>query len=651
MRETVAASRRGSRPSAAHARGPERRETIARRNAPGTVSPMTPFLDRVLHAVWMAFSGDVPESIKGRRITSTESNRRVQRGLRLLMAFVTVAMGVLFLRVAALQTVARGDYLEVSLAQRRRETVVKATRGVIFDRNGNELALSVPRSVLYLDPRDVADPAWTVGTLAELLRWDDAKRSDMLARIARPGAKFVYVAREMDLTDARAIMALGIPGLFTYTEPSRQIEGGVAEALIGQTDPDGLGTSGLELQFDAMLGGRDGTSVRDVDADGRSIAGTSRVSRSPVPGDDIVLTIDKNIQFHVDRVLRERVAGLSAKGGVAIVLETGTGNIIAMSSVRRMPDGSTTAASGNFAMVESHEPGSVAKVLSIGAALNEGAVTPESVFEVPGKRMIDKFLISDAWPHGTEKMDVRRIVRDSSNIGTLMVGEKTGWSTLHRYLEAFGIGRPTGLGYPNESTGRLLPHDKWYGSTKYTITYGYGYSVSPLQLAAAVNTVANKGVYVAPRLVSATIDRSGRRRETDPGETRRVLEESTAFTLTDLLRGVVCHGTGKPAAVRGMDVAGKTGTGYKAQDNGTYVTDQGTRAYFASFAGFFPASDPRVTILVSIDEPDSTSQDRFGGRAAAPVFAQLVPLITHELGIPAPAGGATCPPAPAPLAP
>lgn len=612
---------------------------------------MTPFLDRVLHAVWMAFSGDVPESIKGRRITSTESNRRVQRGLRLLMAFVTVAMAVLFLRVAALQTVARGDYLEVSLAQRRRETVVKATRGVIFDRNGNELALSVPRSVLYLDPRDIADPAWTVGTLAELLRWDDAKRSDMLARIARPGAKFVYVAREMDLTDARAIMALGIPGLFTYTEPSRQIEGGVAEALIGQTDPDGLGTSGLELQFDAMLGGRDGTSVRDVDADGRSIAGTSRVSRSPVPGDDIVLTIDKNIQFHVDRVLRDRVADLSAKGGVAIVLETGTGNIIAMSSVRRMPDGSTTAASGNYAMVESHEPGSVAKVLSIGAALNEGAVTPESVFEVPGKRMIDKFLISDAWPHGTEKMDVRRIVRDSSNIGTLMVGEKTGWSTLHRYLEAFGIGRPTGLDYPNESPGRLLPHDKWYGSTKYTITYGYGYSVSPLQLAAAVNTVANKGIYVTPRLVSATIDRSGRRRETDPGETRRVLEESTAFTLTDLLRGVVCHGTGKPAAVRGMDVAGKTGTGYKAQDNGTYVTDQGTRAYFASFAGFFPASDPRVTILVSIDEPDSTSQDRFGGRAAAPVFARLVPLITHELGIPAPAGGATCPPAPAPLAP
>jgi cell division protein FtsI (penicillin-binding protein 3) len=473
---------------------------------------------------------------------------------------------------------------------------------------------------------------------------------DMLARLARPGAKFVYVAREMDLTDAGAIMQLGIPGLYTYTEPSRQIEGGVAEALIGQTDPDGLGTSGLELQFDAMLGGRDGMSVRDVDADGRSIAGTSRVSRNPFPGDDIVLTIDKNIQFHVDRILRNRVADLSAKGGVAIVLDTATGDVIAMSSVRRMPDGTTSSASGNYAMVESHEPGSVAKVLSIGAALNEGAVTPDSVFEVPGKRLIDKFLISDAWPHGPEKMDVRRIVRDSSNIGTLLVGEKTGWSTLHRYLEGFGIGRPTGLGYPNESSGRLLPHEKWYGSTKYTVTYGYGYSVSPLQLAAAVNTVANGGVYVAPRLVSATIDRSGRRRETEPGESRRVLEQSTAVTLTDLLRGVVCHGTGKPAAVRGMDVAGKTGTGYKAQDNGTYVTDAGTRAYFASFAGFFPASNPRVTILISIDEPDSTSQDRFGGRAAAPVFAQLVPLITHELGIPAPAGGAACPPAPAPLA-
>jgi cell division protein FtsI (penicillin-binding protein 3) len=228
----------------------------------------------------------------------------------------------------------------------------------------------------------------------------------------------------------------------------------------------------------------------------------------------------------------------------------------------------------------------------------------------------------------------------SSNLGTAMIADTMKNVRKYEYLQAFGFGQETGLKYPGESKGILRDVYDWQGTEKMTVAYGYGFAATSLQVIAGVNTVANKGTYVAPKLVRGTIDKNGKLVETAPSITRPVITPETAATTTAMLQDVVCSGTAKLAQVKGMTVAGKTGTGYKVQDNGTYITDAGTRSYFASFVGYYPAEDPKVTMLVSIDEPNAQSRDRFGGTAAAPVFALLTPTVMHELGI-APVGSGT----------
>jgi len=551
-------------------------------------------------------------------------------------------MSVLLVRVGMLQTVQRSKYFAASVDQRTRVNIMRAARGVIFDRNGNELALSVPSTTVYADPRAITDFPFVAHSLAVALAYTPEQEAKLLEALSVPGSKFRYIARGMTKVEAQTLLGLGLPGVYSYTEPSREVEGGVAGAVIGRTDPDGLGISGLEKQFNKILTGVDGKGIREVDKNGRSIAGVQSTTLAPVPGDDIVLTLDKNIQYQTDTALLDRVGQLSAKGGTAIVMNSTTGQIYAMSNVRRNAAGSAVLATGNFAVVEAYEPGSVAKVFSISAALNEGVVTPETVQKVPGVIVVDKYPIRDAWPHPPMDMNLRTIVSESSNIGTLMTAEKISSNTLHDYLSAFGFGSATGLQYPGESRGTLRDAKKWRGTEKVTVSYGYGMATTPLQLIAGVNTVANKGVYVAPQLVSATIDKTGKRHSSGASDSRAVLKPETAATMTDMLREVICTGTGELAQVKGMEIAGKTGTGYKVQANGTYSTDTGGRKYFASFVGYFPASNPQVTMLISIDEPDASSRDRFGGTAAAPVFARLVPGVMHELGIEATGPGTGC---------
>ena len=642
-RTSSSRSRSTSRPPVAKraSRPPVRNSSTARRPAP-VASPFESFVASVWHWTKMSFTGEVPAAMRSSKIPSVEAHHRVKNRLRLTVVMFIVALTLLLGRVVLLQTIQRDTYYEASVDQRTRVNILRAARGVIFDRNGNELALSVPSTTVYADPRDITDVPAVARALSVALAHTPEQEARLLAALSAPGSKFSYIARGLTKENAQTLLGLGLPGVYSYKEPSRQVEGGVAGAVIGRTDPDGLGTSGLEKQFNKILTGVDGKGIREVDKNGRSIAGVQSTTAAPVPGDDIVLTLDKNIQFQTDTALLDRVGQLSAKGGTAIVMDSVTGHIYAMSNVRRNATGSAVLASGNFAAVEAYEPGSVAKVFSVSAALNEGAVTPESVFTVPGSIVVDKFPIRDAWPHGPIDMNVRTIVSESSNIGTLMTAEKISSEKLHDYLSAFGFGKKTGLDYPGESRGTLRNANKWRGTEKVTVSYGYGMASTALQMIAGVNTVANKGTYVAPQLVSATIDKAGKRHPVPESATRSVLKPETAASMTEMLREVICTGTGELAQVKGMEIAGKTGTGYKVQANGTYSTDTGGRKYFASFVGYFPAANPRVTMLISIDEPDASSRDRFGGTAAATVFARLVPGVMHELGIQATGSGTGC---------
>lgn len=597
---------------------------------------------KFLKSVRMAFTGDVAPHHRKEKISSQEAHQRVKKRLQLSVAFFAIMFGSITIRVVSLQTFNRSDYLPQSIEQRTRVDIVRASRGVIFDRNGNELALSVPSTTVYADPRDVTDSVFVARQLAVHLALTVEDEAELVSRLGKQGSKFVYIARGLTKDQANVLLSLNLPGIYSYLEPSRQIEGGVAEAVIGRTDPDGVGTSGLELQFNDTLAGSDGRVIKEVDNRGRSIAGQMTTTSMSVPGDDLILTIDKTIQFHTDAALLDRVSRLGAKGGTMIVMDSITGDIYAMSNVRKNQEGIAELANGNFAAVEAYEPGSVAKVFSVSAAMNEGKVNQDTVFSVPGIIEIDGFPIRDAWPHPTMDMTVRTIISESSNIGTMMAAQTIAPERLHEYLTAFGFGQKSGLDYPGESRGILRAANKWRGTEKFTVAYGYGLAATALQMVAGVNTVANGGKYVAPRLISGSIDKKGRKINAAPSVTRQVVSPETASSMTSLLRESVCTGTAELAQVKGMQIAGKTGTGYKAQDNGTYITDAGARKYFASFVGYFPAEAPRVTVFVSLDEPNASSRDRFGGTAAAPVFARLVPTLMRELNIEATGTGTGC---------
>ncbi len=556
-------------------------------------------------------------------------------------------------RVVLLQTAGSEELLAAGKAQRVTESVLVAERGTIFAGDGGELALSVSSSTLYANPKLVVDPAGTATLLATMLHLSSEKQQSLLESFTTKEKSFVYIVRQIDDDLAATVLALDLPGVEALPEDKRIMPSGeVGRSVLGLTDIDGVGLAGIELQYNELLTGRDGERVREHDKDGRSIPGSGATTIEPVPGDDLVLTLDRSLQFQVEQALIARVTELSAFGGTVIVMDTATGAIYAIANVQRTEiaadgtGGAVEVTSGNLAAVEPFEPGSVAKVFSLAAVVDTGVATPDTSIDVPGYIIYDKGTaweetITDAVPHDTQPMTLRDIIVNSSNIGTVLMTERVGYERFGSYLEAFGFGQKTPLGFPDESAGIFRPPSEWQGTERVNPAFGYGYSATSLQLVAAVNTVANGGIYVAPNLLSATLGVDGEITETEPAATHEVLAPSTAATMTGMMTEVVCYGTGKLAQLPGISVAGKTGTAYKTED-GTYGED-GNRKYRATFVGFFPAQAPRVTILVTIDEPDPRSHDRFGGTAAAPLFTTVATAAIHELLITPPPSDTGCP--------
>ena len=583
-----------------------------------------------------------------RTLTEDLKPGKISHRLAYVRIGVSLMLCAMLLRTGYLQTIGSGQYRDASVSQRTRVNTVHAERGSILDRNGLELAIPVPYRTVYADPREVVDPVGTAHAVAALLAMTPEAEVALAEKLQDKTSSFTYIARQASQEVADSLIALQLPGVSANNESGRELTSDGLRALVGRTDPDGLGTSGLEKQFDVLLAGVNGRQVREVSAKGQSIPATQDNSVAAIPGKTLVTTIDRNIQFQVDGILAQQIARLQARSGTAIVMDSATGEIFAMSTLRLNEDGTYSADSGNIAAVEANEPGSVAKVFSIAAAINEGKVDATTVFNVPPTFIANKGTkwqqpINDAYPHGLEDMSVRKIIVDSSNVGTLMIGQTIGPDKLHDYLKSFGFGAKSAIDFPGETKGILQPSDKWAGAKKFTTSYGYGYSATALQLIAGVNVVANNGNYVAPRLVTATVTKDGVNEPIAAGEQHAVITPETAATMRSLMTDVVCFGTATLGKVPGMTVAGKTGTAYKRQDNGTYVADDGSRSYFASFIGFIPAQQPRFTVLVSIDEPNADSMDRFGGTAAAPVFANIAQVLISELDIRPNAADLGCP--------
>ena len=616
---------------------PRRRGATARRSIeprkPRTINAARPRVRRTVR----------PHRIRWATLFSAGQPRR-----RLITALVVllIVLTAVLVRVALLQTVQRDTLRSAASEQWTRERTLPAQRGTIFDRNGDELVLSIPASTVAVNPRQVEDPAGTAELFAQTLGLGARRQLELEAAMAARDRGFVYVARQVDDEQAAQLAALQLAGVTIYREDRRVLPGGsTGRSVIGRTDIDGVGTAGLERQYDHVLRGESGESSIEVAPGGHSIAGTEQVTSAPVPGNDIILTIDRSVQHAVEQALLERVAQTGARGGQAIVMASQTGDVLAMASIRINDDGVYEVTTGNYAAVDAYEPGSVGKVITIAGALNERTVAPETTFLVPWRKQYTDGgdYLSDAAPHDEQWMSVEDILVKSSNIGTITVSETMGFAKQYDYLRAFGFGERTALDFPDESSGILHPWQEWEGTEKFTVAYGQNVASSPIQLAAAVNTIANDGRYVEPRLVSGIVDGDGEVTELPPSATREVVRPEIAEQMQAMMKQVVCRGTATQAQVPGLSIAGKTGTGFIAQPEGGYVKADGSKDYYASFVGFLPAEDPQVTILISIDDLRSDATDRFGGTVSAPVFRELAPTMVHELGIRPPAGSTGCP--------
>ncbi len=557
--------------------------------------------------------------------TPIRSSASPRKRLVTLLVVMAIALGVIVVRLVDVQGIEGAHYEAMAEAQRVRTVSLAAERGSIFDRNGNDLALSVPQHTIYADPRVVRDPAKYASKLAPIV---DVDRSDLRDRLAQPNTAFVYVARQVDDKTAARVAKLALPGVGSVPESKRFYPGGsLAGPVMGFVGTDNVGLSGLEQGYNKVLRGKPGKVVSEEDPNGRAIPATQRVDDPALRGGDLVLTLDQPLQYEVEKQLTAQVAHTNARGGIAIIADVKTGDVLAMASVDgahgSRPARPTPATESNRPLTTVYEPGSTAKVITVGGALEAGVVQPDTAFWVPWKKDIRDRTFEDAEQHPDASWTVRDIVRESSNVGVIQIAAKLGDKKLDFYQRAFGFGSKTAIKFPYQSAGLMKGLASYDETDMGSIPIGYTNAVTPMQMLNVFVTVANGGMSRPSRLVTATIGADGVRHDVPVQPGKRVVSETTAAALNEMLRGVVTAGTGELAQVSGYTVAGKTGTSRKPPYE--------PARYMASFAGFAPAESPRLAAIVVIDQPGSNNEEYFGGKVAAPLFSTIMRYaLRHE---------------------
>jgi cell division protein FtsI/penicillin-binding protein 2 len=545
--------------------------------------------------------------------------------LFVVLTFAFLAMGA---RLVTLQIVDAPAYARLAVAQRAREVTFPARRGAILDRNGNPLAISVDLHTVFVDPAHVEDIEVAARKLAPVLLQTVGSLREKLDG-AVPGDRFEYLARQVPPKVAKRVKKLRIPGIYLQVEPKRFYPGGrLASHVLGFAGIDGAGLEGIEKQYDSILQGEPGRMILEQDPAGRALPQAEYSYERPVPGDSLLLTLDKQLQYFTELTLSEAARRYHAESASAIVMRPRTGEILALANV---PDYDPNEASRfdtlerrNRALTDVYEPGSAYKIVTVSAALEEKVVKPKTTFTVPDSFAYSDRVFHDSHPHPTERMTVAEIIGDSSNVGTIQIGLRLGGRKLDRYVRKFGFGSVTGLDFPGESPGIVLDRDDWSGPTIATIPIGQGIAVTPLQMIEAYATLANRGVVVEPKLLYGTLGPQGRIDPSPLPTSRRVVSRSTGRKMSKMLRGVVEKGTGIEAQVPGYDVAGKTGTAQKPLPGGGYGN-----AWVGSFAGFAPASQPEIVVLVTFDDPSPI----WGGSTAAPTFRTITEFALRHLGV------------------
>ncbi|MFF5774163.1 peptidoglycan D,D-transpeptidase FtsI family protein [Streptomyces californicus] len=583
--------------------------------------------------------------------------------LRLVGLGLTLVMLAFVARLLQVQAVDAHAYASKAQKNRYLEYTVAAERGEITDRRGVALATSVDAHNITADPKLFTPeeskapdaPQQAAALLAPILGKDVEKLTEQLSAKSR----YTVLAHRQtpqvwkQIKDLKAAFAekasedklKGGPGANVLAgvlqEPTTKRvypNGDLAAGILGFVSADGKGGGGIESQLNKELAGEDG-KIRYAQSGGRRVPTAGSKETPAVPGSDIELTIDRDIQWAAQKAISDQVEKSKADRGYVIVQNARTGELLAMANAPGYDPNdlseATSASLGNAALQDVYEPGSTSKVMSIAAVLEEGAAAPGTHVTVPNRLHRGDRLFKDDVDHPTWYLTLNGVLAKSSNIGTILATGQLGKTqaesnkVLYDYLRKFGLGEKTGLGYPGESPG-LLAHPKdWSTSQQYTIPFGQGLSINAVQAASVYSTVANGGVRVAPTLVRGTKGADGRFTPAEAPEETRVVSEKTAKTLASMLESVVddTEGTGTKAAIPGYRVAGKTGTANRVDPvRGVY------KGYTASFAGFAPADDPQITVYCAIQNP--TKGSYFGGQICGPIYKQVMEFALKSLQIP-----------------
>lgn len=585
--------------------------------------------------------------------------------LRLVSLGLTLVMLAFVVRLLQVQAVDASAYAAKAEKHRYQEYTLSADRGEITDRAGIALAASVDAYDITADPKlftpeesKVRDaPEQAAALLAPLLGKDAAEiakklrtpksRYTLLARKQTPQVwkqikdlKKVYEKKAKRTEGGNGVNLLG--GILSEPSTKRVYPNGeLAAGILGYVNAEGRGAGGLESMLDKELAGQDG-KIRFAQSGGRRVPTAGSQGTPAVPGSDIELTIDRDIQWAAQRAITEQVAKSSADRGYVIVQNTRTGEVLAMANAPGFDPNdlseANAAAMGNAALQDAFEPGSTSKVMSMAAVLEEGVATPGTHVTVPNRLHRGDRLFKDDVNHPTWYLTLNGVLAKSSNIGTILATGQLGRTqaeanqVLYSYLRKFGVGSPTGLGYPGETPGILAKPQNWSTSQQYTIPFGQGLSINAMQAASVYSTIANGGVRIEPTLIRGTKGPDGRFTPAPAPKQTRVVSEKTARTLAQMLESVVGdeEGTGTKARIPGYRVAGKTGTANRVDPElGRY------KGYTASFAGFAPADDPQITVYCAIQNP--TKGDYFGGQICGPIYKKVMEFALKTLHV-APTG-------------
>ena len=538
---------------------------------------------------------------------------------RLVLALFAIAAAAIALRVVYLQILNKDFLINEGNARSVRSVTIPAYRGMITDRNGEPMAVSTPVDSIWVVPAKALASGADLGELAELLETSADELRQSLTE--RQGRDFFYLGRQVTPEIARRVRDLKIPGINIVKEYKRYYPfGEVASHLIGFTNIDDGGQEGIELAFDDWLRGAPGKKMVLKDLYGSIVKDIENIEQS-MPGESLTLALDQRLQYLGYRELQSAVLKHKARGGMLLLLDVRTGEVLALAVQPSFNPNNRIGISGNQyrnrVVTDVFEPGSTIKPFTIAAALMSGQYRPETMIDTaPGRLSIGRYSISDINNYGT--LSVSDVIRKSSNVGSTKVALSLGPEPLWQVHRNVGFGAPTMSGYPGEAQGTLADHDDWSRIDLAAASYGYGISVTAMQLAQAYSVIASGGLLYPISFQKVNT----------PPAPRRVMPEDIAFDVNTMMRTVVGQGgSGTRAAVEGYHVAGKTGTVHKTSASG-YDED----SYLSLFAGFAPATEPRLVMVVLIDDPKAG--EYYGGQVAAPVFAGVMHGALRILNIP-----------------